>query len=84
MSMTWCKSDLAALVRISLSLNFILSFPHLFVIITKMDLAKKKKKNTKMEPIIFVYSFLIESYNVFVTMENFSHVSLMRHKSLVM
>ena len=83
MSMTWCKSDLAALVRISLSLNFILSFPHLFVIITKMDLAKKKK-NTKMEPIIFVYSFLIESYNVFVTMENFSHVSLMRHKSLVM
>lgn len=34
-----------------------------------MDLAKKK--NTKMEPIIFVYSFLIESYNV--TMENFPH-----------
>ena len=49
-----------------------------------MDLAKKNTKNTKMEPIIFVYSFLIESYNVFVTMENFSHVSLMRHKSLVM
>ena len=65
MSMTWHKSDLAALTRISLSLHSILGFPYLFVIITKM------------EPIIFVYCFTIEGHNVFVTIEFFPHVSIM-------
>ena len=63
MSMTWHKSDIAALA-LSLSLP-ILSFPYLFVIITKM------------EPIIFVYCFTIEGHNVFVTIEFFPHVSIM-------
>ena len=65
MSMTWHKSDIAALA-LSLSLSLpILSFPYLFVIITKM------------EPIIFVYCFTIEGHNVFVTIEFFPHVSTM-------
>ena len=65
MSMTWHKSDIAVLA-LSLSLSPpILSFPYLFVIITKM------------EPTIFVYCFTIEGHNVFVTIEFFPHVSIM-------
>ena len=30
-----------------------------------------------MDPIVFVYSFTIEGYNVFVTIEFYSHVIIM-------
>ena len=36
---------------------------------------------TKIEPLIFDYYFLVEGYNVLVTMEFFPHVSTMVEKS---
>lgn len=60
---------IVVLVGISLSLYSILVSPLLFDVLTKT------------EPLIFVYCFLVESYNVLVTMEFFPHVSMMVEKS---
>ena len=57
MSIPWHNNDLAALARISLSLPS--SHTKLSLLFAIMD------------PIVFVYSFTIEGYNVIVTIEFF-------------
>ena len=64
MSIPWHNNDLAALARISLSLPS--SHTKLSLLFAIMD------------PIVFVYSFTIEGYNVIVTIEFFfSHVVIL-------
>ena len=58
--MSWHHNDLAALVGISLSLpSSHTKFSPLFVI---------------MEPMMFTYSFIINGYDVTVTIEFFPHI----------
>ena len=68
MSMSWHHNDLAALAVISLSLpsTHTKSSP-LFVI---------------MEPMMFTYSFIINGYDVTVTIEFFSHIVVLEEFSL--
>ena len=61
-SIPWHNNNLAALAGISLSLHLTLSFSPLFAII---------------DPIVFVYSFTIEGYNVIVTIEFFPEVLIL-------
>ena len=58
MSILWHNNDLVVLARISLSLSHTKLSPLLVI----------------MDPIVFVYSFTIEGYNVIVTIEFFPHV----------
>ena len=64
--MPWYHDDLASLTRISLSSSHT-KFFSLFVI---------------MEPIIFIYSFTIEGYDVTVTIEFFPHIVVLEDSSL--
>ena len=65
MSIPYHNNDLAALARISLSLS--LPSSH----------TKLSPSLVIMEPIVFVYLFTIEGYNVIITIEFFPHVLLL-------
>ena len=65
--MSWHHNDLAALVGISLSLpSSHTKFSSLFVI---------------MEPMIFTFSFTIDSYDVTVIIEFFPHIIVLEDSS---
>ena len=65
MSIPWHRIDLATLAGISLSLHLTLGSSLLVI----------------MEPMIFVYSFTIEGYDVIVTVEFFPHVIILEDSS---
>ena len=66
--MSWHHNDLAALAGISLSLpSSHTKFSSLFVII---------------EPMIFTYSFIINDYDVTVTIKFFPHIVVLEDSSL--
>ena len=63
MSIPWHNSNLVVLARISLSLP--------------SSHTKLSPSFVIVDPIVFVYCFTIEGYNVFVTIEFFPHVVIM-------
>ena len=65
--MSWHHNDLTTLTGISLSLpSSHIKFSLLFVI---------------MEPIIFIYTFTIEGYDITITIEFFSHIIVLEDSS---
>ena len=68
MSMPWHHNDLAALAEISLSLPSSHTKPSPLLVI--------------MEPMIFIYSFTINGYDVTVTVKFFPHIVVLEDSSL--
>ena len=67
--MSWHHNDLAALAGISLSLS------------PPSSHTKFSSLSVIMEPMIFIYTFTIDGYDVIVTMKFFPHIVVLEHSS---